>query len=445
MENQYPITPLDGRYAAKVVELSPIVSEFGLMKCRARVMIEWVCCLAGHSDIPFNETVSNQCAVDFSDADFKAIKALEEKTNHDVKAVEYWLRTKLPKSAWPWIHFGCTSEDVNNMAYALMLKEVGSVIDDFLEQVITTLNDMAINWADQPMLSRTHGQPATPTTVGHEFAVFAHRLERVAKNLGKVTVMGKWSGATGNFAAHTIALPDVDWLSMSGDFVESFDVEWNPMTTQIESHDYMISLLNGLGHLSGIMDDLCSDLWGYVSIEYFGQKVVATETGSSTMPGKVNPIDLENARTNFRMARGVGQTMAQYLPVSTWQRDLSDSTLQRNFGPVFGYFLLGLKGLQKGLNKLVLRLDRIEADLVANPSVLGEAIQTLMRRHGDVDAYEKLKDFQRGKELTLRDFREFITRLGIPDEDVDRLIALEPRDYVGLSAALVQHYIPYKA
>lgn len=440
--SRHAVSPLDGRYADKVNELTPIVSEFGLMKYRVITMASWVIFLEKQGVVEYNYDVTRaleKVMESFSDQDFERIKELERTTNHDVKAVEYFLREKLDVSVWPWIHFACTSEDVNNVAYAFMLADTLDVCQTALNEVIADLVSKAHDWRETPMLSRTHGQPATPTTVGKEMAVFVHRLNLILQRLRAVPATAKWSGATGNFAAHVVAFPKIDWQMTSMAFIESLGFTWNPLTTQIESHDMMSAVLNDIGQICGVLVDLCSDEWGYISIEYQGQKVVKTETGSSTMPGKVNPIDFENARSNFKMARGMARTIAEELPVSTWQRDLSDSTIQRNLGSVFAYYLLALKNLKRGLGKVVLREDVLRRELNRHPEVLGEAIQTVLRKHGHADAYEQLKDLLRGNRITLRELRGFVEKLDIPAGDKARLLALRPADYVGLSADLVDH------
>jgi adenylosuccinate lyase len=438
---QYPISALDGRYAKQVAKLAPIMSESGLMAFRLKVMSMWLIFLREKQIIPVDcsDVHSLENAGFESDDAYKRIKELEDTTNHDVKAVEYYMREKLPGALWPWIHFACTSEDVNNAAYALMLQKANEVLEEAEDSVLQVLKEMATTWASVPMLSRTHGQPATPTTMGKEIAVFAHRLSRILERKCSIEGVAKWNGATGNYAAHAFALPDLDWIELSRTFVSDYvESNWNPLTTQIESHDDLAALLGEMGHVSSVMIDLCTDIWGYISNEYLGLKFKKTETGSSTMPGKVNPIDFENARGQFVMARGVGRTLADALPISTWQRDLTDSTLQRNLGTVYGHYLAGLTSLNRGLQKLEIRSDVLQADLERHPEVLGEAIQTVLRKHGDSGAYEKLKDVLRGNKVTLEEIRGFIRKLSIPDEDKTRLLALTPETYIGVSAQLVE-------
>jgi adenylosuccinate lyase len=438
----YPISALDGRYAKQVASLAPIMSEFGLMRFRLRVMSEWVIYLT-HANIATHgvsvDVILQDAIRNFDDASYGKIKEIEATTNHDVKAVEHFMRTLLPEAVWPWIHFACTSEDVNNVAYALMLREAGKICDAELDAFIQSLSEMASQWRSIPMLSRTHGQPATPTTVGKEFAVFVYRVKLLQEGMQTVKITAKWNGATGNFAAHHAVSPEIDWVNESKEFIETFGFRWNPLTTQIESHDTMATILNGMGQICTVMVDLTNDFWGYISNDYFGLKVVKTETGSSTMPGKVNPIDFENARGNFKMARGVGRLLSEELPISMWQRDLTDSTLQRNLGSVFGYYLVALKSLKRGLSKLEIREDVLRADLERHPEVLGEAIQTMLRKHCNENAYELLKDLLRGNKVSAEDLRLFILKLEIPQEDKMRLLELTPATYVGLSAELLQY------
>ncbi len=435
----HPITALDGRYQSKVAELSEITSEFGLMKYRVQVEVAWLNFLKQEGIVPTDIAVPDllQLVTDFSGEHFEAIKELEATTNHDVKAVEYFIQQHCDEAVWPWIHFACTSEDINNLSYALMLKEARVVVSKSTASILEDLQAKAIEHKATPMLSRTHGQPATPTTIGKELAVFHYRLKQAEETLSAVPVIGKLNGATGNFAAHSVAFPGTDWIDLSERFVTSLGVAYNPLTTQIESHDNQAALLDAYARECTILSDLCSDVWGYISIGYFGQKVVEGEVGSSTMPHKVNPIDFENARGNFKLARGIARTLADELPISTWQRDLSDSTLQRNFGLVFGHFLLGLKSLEKGLSKIELRAEVLKADLETNPEVLTEAIQTVLRKNGHTDAYEQLKSLSRGKRVTLEEIRTFIQDLDVTDEDKANLLELTPATYVGKSVDLV--------
>ncbi len=437
------LSPLDDRYASKVAELEPIFSEAGLCRARTRVEIEWLIFL-GDKKIapPVDAKKLRRIADKFSPKDFLAIKKIEAQTNHDVKAVELFLRKQVSKKVWPWIHFGCTSEDINNTAYSLMLREGQKLLTQEFGTVLRDLGKKAKTWKSVAMLARTHGQTATPTTMGKEIAVFFHRLKMMAGTFRMIPVYGKFSGATGNFAAHTAAFPKVDWIKYSQEFVEKrLGLTWNPLTTQIEPHDGQALLLNQLSQGGAILIDLCRDIWGYVSLGYFGQKVIKGEVGSSTMPHKVNPIDFENAEGNFKLARGIARTLADELPVSRWQRDLTDSTLQRNLGLVFGHFLLGLKSLEKGLAKLELHQKIIKEDLIKSPEVLTEAVQTVLRAHGVADAYDQLKKFSRGQALTLNQIHEFIDKTKLPKAEKESLKKLTPETYVGLSVKLVDKFV----
>lgn len=441
---QHPISALDGRYSSKVTGLSEVCSEYGLMKYRVQVEVAWLLFLSKEGIVPSDIKLPDlqKIADDFSDEDFVAIKEIEKTTNHDVKAVEYFLQKHTKEDVWPWIHFACTSEDINNISYALMLREARSVIISILNKdVVSNLTTNSKDWKNESMLSRTHGQPATPSTMGKEFAVYTHRLVKIIESLESVPVSAKINGATGNYAAHAVAFPESDWISLSEKFITSLGLDWKPLTTQIESHDNQSALLNELSRLCTVLSDLCTDVWGYISIGYFGQKLVDGEVGSSTMPHKVNPIDFENARGNFKLTRGIARTLSDELPISMWQRDLSDSTLQRNFGLVFGHFLLGIKSLEKGLSKIELKTEVLKKDLDDNPEVLTEAIQTVLRKNGHVDAYEQLKALSRGKRVSLEEIQEFIKTLKITEEDKEILLKLTPATYTGKSGELVEKYI----
>jgi len=440
------LSPLDGRYAAKVEALTPIFSEFGLVRYRTQVEIEWLVFLSEKNIAP---SLSSQQIValrnvyqDFSDKSFQAIKNIEKTTNHDVKAVEVFLQSHTEKRFHPFIHFGCTSEDINSTSYALMLKEgTENICQYFQKQILGDLRDKALAWKSIPMLSRTHGQTATPTTLGKEIAVFYKRLNDI---LVKHTIVfsAKFSGATGNWAAHMAAFPDKDWRVLSEEFVtERLKITWNGLTTQIEPHDEQAKLMYKFSRTATVMIDMCRDIWGYISLGYFGQKVVKGEVGSSTMPHKVNPIDFENAEGNLKLARGIARTLADELPVSRWQRDLTDSTLQRNFGLVFGHFFLALTSLAKGLGKLEVRPTKIAKDLRNAPEVITEAVQTVMRANGHADAYDQLKNFSRGQVLTLDQIHEFIDQIDINETDKKRLKKLTPETYIGLSKTLVDHFL----
>jgi adenylosuccinate lyase len=379
----------------------------------------------------------------FSDADAERIKDIEAETNHDVKAIEYWLRDKLGSEAdaraLEFVHFACTSEDINNLAYALMIAESREkVMLPKLDEVVEALRALARKHAALPMLSRTHGQPATPTTLGKEMANVAHRLARARERIAAVSVLGKINGAVGNYNAHMTAYPDFDWERFCKRFVERLGLEFNPYTTQIEPHDWLAELLDAYARANSILLDLDRDLWGYISLGYFRQKVKAGEVGSSTMPHKVNPIDFENSEGNIGIANALLRHLADKLPVSRWQRDLSDSTAQRNIGTALGHTLLAYSACLRGLAKLEVDPARLEADLEQNWEVLAEAVQQVMRRHGVPDAYEKLKAMSRGKRLEREALAEFVKSLPIPAEAKKRLLALTPAKYTGLAADLAK-------
>lgn len=441
-----PLSPLDGRYAGKIATLMPIFSEFGLMKYRTIVEVKWLLFLSDQKIAPEIDPVVRigleALCENFTDAEFQQIKDIEATTNHDVKAVEYFLRELVPKPLWSWIHFACTSEDINNTAYALMLKEGKEVIVTAMETLQGDLKNKALDWKGVPMLCRTHGQTATPSTMGKEWAVFWYRTQEILKTIKATPVSAKINGATGTYSAHFTAFPETDWIALSRDFVENhLELTWNPLTTQIEPHDKQAALLNRLGVASSIYIDLCRDVWSYISLGFFGQKTVAGEVGSSTMPHKVNPIDFENAEGNFKLARGIGRTLADELPISRWQRDLTDSTLQRNFGLVFGHFLLATESLKKGLGKLEIKEEALLKDLQAAPEVLTEAIQTVLRAHGHHDAYEQLKAFSRGHALTQAQVIEFVEQSDLPAAEKERLRILTPETYTGLAEALVDQIV----
>ncbi|MBC8188663.1 MAG: adenylosuccinate lyase [Proteobacteria bacterium] len=447
------ISPLDGRYQRKLDDLRPIVSEFGLIKYRVQVEIRWLEALAAAphiNEIPEFSTSAIEhlqaLLADFSPKDAQEIRAIEARTNHDVKAVEYWIKDRLAghpelAAAIEFVHFACTSEDINNLAYALMLSEAREVIVvPELNRLIDELRTLAGATADQAMLSRTHGQPATPTTLGKEIANVGARLIRQRDAIARVEILGKANGAVGSYAAHVVAYPEIDWEEHTKRFVESLGLIWNPMTTQIEPHDWMAELFHGIIRANTILLDFTRDLWSYISIGYFRQKTVAGEVGSSTMPHKVNPIDFENAEGNLGLANAVLGHLAEKLPVSRWQRDLSDSTALRNVGVGIGHGVLAIHSTLRGLGKLAVDPERIESDLASTHAVLAEAVQTVMRRHGIEEPYEKLKALTRGQEITPDALQTFIVSLEIPEPDRQRLLALTPERYVGLAAELARRF-----
>jgi adenylosuccinate lyase len=444
------LSPLDGRYHSKVASLRTIFSEFGLIRRRVQVEVAWLRALSENPQIPEVHALSAQAAgfldelvETFSEQDAAEVKEIEATTNHDVKAVEYFLKSKVEGSQElsamsEFIHFGCTSEDINNLSHALMLRDGHIVLSQQFQTVSDLLIDLAHQHADQPMLSRTHGQAATPTTLGKELANVVARLRRQHGRLNEIRPLGKMNGAVGNFNAHSIAYPDVDWVQLSHDFVESLGIEWNPYTTQIEPHDYMAEYFDAMARMNQILVDFARDIWAYISLGYFKQRVIEGEVGSSTMPHKVNPIDFENAEGNFGLANALLKHLAEKLPVSRWQRDLTDSTVLRNMGVATGYTLLALVSLERGIGKLEVSPEPIEADLDGAWEVLGEAVQTVMRRYGVPEPYEKLKALTRGQRLDPEGLKTFILSLDIPHDAQQQLLALTPRDYTGRAAALAR-------
>lgn len=442
------ISPIDGRYASKVEMLRPIFSEFGLIRARVEVEVRWLQSLANHPQInevaPFSDTANtllNSIVTDFSVADAERVKKIEATTNHDVKAIEYLLKEKIAGNAElekvsEFIHFACTSEDINNLAYALMLKAGRVVLIDQITDCIAAVKQIAIDTAQQPMLSRTHGQSATPTTVGKEFANVVARMLRQKDQFEAVELLGKINGAVGNYNAHAVAYPDVNWQQVAKSFVESLGLNWNPYTIQIEPHDYIAEYFHVLARFNTILLDLDRDIWSYISLGYFRQKTVAGEVGSSTMPHKVNPIDFENSEGNIGIANALFAFLAEKLPVSRWQRDLTDSTVLRNIGVGIAHTVIAIQSTLKGLSKLQLNADALEADLQANWEVLAEPIQTVMRRYGVEKPYEKLKELTRGQRITSEQLQVFIQGLDIPAEAKAELLVLTPRSYTGYAQQL---------
>ena len=443
------LSPLDGRYANKVGELRPIFSEYGLIKSRVLVEVRWLQMLAAHPDIqevPKLSAAANafldRIVDDCSPEDAQAVKDIEKVTNHDVKAVEYFLKEQVKDQAElvavsEFIHFACTSEDINNLSYGLMLKEArDGVLLPHVDETIAAMQAMAEDMAALPMLARTHGQPASPTTMGKEWMNVVARLDRQRQQIANVEISGKINGATGNFNAHLVAYPEVDWLATSQAFVESIGLRWNPYTTQIEPHDYIAELNQATSRLNTILIDFCRDIWGYISLGFFKQRVIAGEVGSSAMPHKVNPIDFENAEGNLGLANAMLQHLAEKLPISRWQRDLTDSTVLRNLGVGCGYTLLSLASLQRGLGKLEVNGDRMLAELDQPWEVLAESIQSVMRRYALENPYEQLKALTRGKGITAERLHDFIQALDIPEDAKARLADMTPADYIGNAALM---------
>ena len=443
------LSPLDGRYAAKTDKLRPILSESGFMHHRVKVEISWLQALsqAGFAEItPFSaqaNAVLDKMAADFSETDAARIKAIEAVTNHDVKAVEYWLKEQVKDvpellAATEFIHFACTSEDINNTSHGMMLKAArDGVMLPALQNVIDKLTQIARDNAAVPMLSRTHGQTASPTTLGKEMANVVARLKRAAERIAAVQILGKMNGAVGNYNAHLSAYPGFDWATFSKNVIEQrLGLTFNPYTIQIEPHDYMAELFDAFARANTILLDLNRDIWAYISLGYFKQTTKAGEIGSSTMPHKVNPIDFENSEGNLGLANAVLKHMAEKLPVSRMQRDLTDSTVLRNIGVGLGYALLAYDSCLRGLNKLEVNRARLEQDLDANWEVLAEPVQTVMRRYGIENPYEQLKELTRGKGISKDALREFVTTLAIPQEAKDLLLAMTPANYLGIAEKL---------
>jgi len=446
------LSPLDGRYGPKIAALRPLFSEFGLMKNRVRVEIEWLKALAAApaiAEVPAFSAATirelDALAANFNEADAQAVKDIEAVTNHDVKAIEYFLKKRLAGNAEimkvsEFIHFACTSEDINNLSHALMLKGGRDhVLLPSLDKLITRLTELSHTHAELPMLAHTHGQPASPTTLGKELANTVYRLHRGRERIAAVSMLGKINGAVGNYNAHLSAYPNIDWENFAKKFVESLGIEFNPYTIQIEPHDYMAELFDAIGRVDTVLIDLNRDLWGYISMGYFKQKVKAGEVGSSTMPHKVNPIDFENSEGNLGIANALLRHLSEKLPISRWQRDLTDSTVLRNMGVALGYALLGYESCLRGLNKLEANPQRLQDDLNANWEVLAEPIQTVMRRYGIANPYEQLKELTRGKSgMTRETLATFIQGLAIPDSEKQRLLALTPQTYTGKGADLAK-------
>ncbi|MCP5325790.1 MAG: adenylosuccinate lyase [Oceanospirillaceae bacterium] len=438
------VSPVDGRYGSKTESLRGIFSEFGLIKYRVLVEVRWLQRLAQHADIQevpaFSaaaDAVLNAIVDNFSEADALRIKEIERTTNHDVKAVEYFLKEKIAGNAellavTEFIHFACTSEDINNLSHGLMLKAGrDEVIVPHMEQIADAIAKLAHAHADQPMLSRTHGQTASPTTLGKEMANVVARLRRQIKQVKQVELLGKINGAVGNYNAHLSAYPNIDWAANAQLFIEGLGLTFNPYTTQIEPHDYIAELFDAVARFNTILIDFDRDVWGYISLGYFKQKTIAGEVGSSTMPHKVNPIDFENSEGNLGLANAVLTHMAQKLPISRWQRDLTDSTVLRNMGVGFGYSLLAYQASLKGISKLEMNAVRLNEDLNNAYEVLAEPVQTVMRRFGIEQPYEKLKAFTRGKAITQQAMLDFIETLELPESVKAELRAMTPASYIG--------------
>ena len=444
------VSPIDGRYGDKVTALRPIFSEYGLLKFRVQVEVRWLQKLATCAEIrevPSFDADANayldKIVAEFSEQDAQRIKTIERTTNHDVKAVEYFLKEKVAEvpalhAVSEFIHFACTSEDINNLSHALMLNTAREeVIKPQWRKIIDAIASLSQEYRDIPLLSRTHGQPATPSTVGKEFANVAYRMERQFRQLGNVDILGKINGAVGNYNAHVVAYPEVNWHQFSEEFVTSLGIQWNPYTTQIEPHDYIAELFDCVARFNTILLDFDRDIWGYIALSHFKQKTIAGEIGSSTMPHKVNPIDFENSEGNLGLSNAVLGHLAAKLPVSRWQRDLTDSTVLRNLGVGLGYALIAYQSTLKGISKLEVNRDHLLDELDHNWEVLAEPIQTVMRRYGIEKPYEKLKELTRGKRVDAAGMQAFIDGLALPDDEKTRLKAMTPANYIGEAITLV--------
>jgi adenylosuccinate lyase len=445
------ISPVDGRYAGRTEALRPICSEYGLIHRRLIVEIRWFQALAADDGVPELPPLSVEAGdflerliAEFDIAAASRVKAIEAETNHDVKAVEYYLKERFSEvpeleAGAEFLHFACTSEDINNLAYALMIRDAHlSALAPAISRIDAALTEMAEKHAGLPMLARTHGQPASPTTLGKEIANTVQRLRRQAGKMDEQEFLGKINGAVGNYNAHVCAYPDVDWPGRARRFVESLGLGWNPYTTQIEPHDWMAELFQSLFRYNTILIDFCRDIWSYISIGYFRQRTVAGEVGSSTMPHKVNPIDFENAEGNLGVANALLDHLAAKLPVSRWQRDLTDSTVLRATGTAYGHCLVAYSSLLRGLPKLEVDSEHLAQDLEGNWEVLAEAIQTAMRRHGLENPYEQLKTLTRGRQVSAAEFAAFIDRLDMPEAERARLRALTPAAYTGIAEQLAR-------
>lgn len=447
------LSPLDGRYYQKVTALGPFFSEQALLFFRTKVEVEWLKMLSTRKDIPevraFSAeemSVLNSIEENFSEKSAERIKEIESETNHDVKAVEYFLKENLQETSLSdmveWIHFGCTSEDINNTAYALMLQQgITNVLLPAVHNIQAVLSQKSAEWKAVPLLARTHGQTASPTTMGKAWLNFAARLQRQLHILSAQEYLGKWNGATGNFNAHNCAYPEADWLDISKHFVESLGLTWQPVSDQIEPHDFIAEISHTFVRMNTILVHFARDIWGYISLGYFSQQVKKGEVGSSTMPHKVNPIDFENAEGNLGLANALFEFFAAKLPITRWQRDLTDSTVLRNLGTAFGHTLLALQSLAKGIGKLQICEEAMRADLQKNPEVLAEAVQTVMRKHGIANPYEKLKALTRGKRLEMKEYQQFVESLKIPQEAKEQLRELTPATYTGLATKIVDDFL----
>lgn len=445
------VSPIDGRYAEQTQDLRALFSEYGLMRHRTQVEVRWLQHLASHPELPeiaalsaHAQSILTALVENFSEQDARRVKNIERTTKHDIKALEYFLKEKIQgneelERLGEFFHFACTSEDINNLAYALTISQArAQALLPLMDEIVDRLTALAHGFAAQPMLSRTHGQPASPTTVGKEMAIVVHRLRRQREQLVAQPILAKMNGAVGNYNAHRAAYPGVDWIGLSSDFVTSLGLHWNPYTSQIEPHDYIAEFTQTVSRFNTVLIDFCRDMWGYISLGYFGQKTEPGEVGSSTMPHKINPIDFENAEGNLGLSNALLAHFAAKLPISRWQRDLSDSTVLRNLGVSIAHAVIAYRVCLRGLSKTQLIVEALEADLGTAWEVLAEAIQTTLKRYGAAQPYEQLKSLTQGRSVNHAELQRFIASLSIPDREKARLAAMTPRDYIGAAEELAK-------
>lgn len=448
----HAISPIDGRYSEKLKKLRSIFSEFALLKYRLKIEISWIKKLASCPKIKeislFNSNTNfilNKILKDFNENDAIKIKKIEKKINHDVKAVEYFLKKKIEKinelkNLTEFIHFACTSEDINNIAYGLILKNTRKkILLPYWKEIMNSIKHIIKKYKNHPLLSKTHGQPASTTTIGKEFSVFFYRLNRQYKQFKKIEILGKINGAVGNYNAHYCAYPDINWILLSKEFVESFDIKWNPITTQIEPHDYIAELFNCIIRFNNILINFNRDIWSYISINHFKQKLYLNEIGSSTMPHKINPIDFENSEGNLGLSNALLEHISNKLPISRWQRDLSDSTVLRNLGVSISYSVLAYQSIKKGLNKIKINKKNILRELKSNWQIISEAIQIVMRKHKIKNSYEIIKKFTQGKKINEKKIKLFIKQLNLPEKDKKFLNKITPLNYIGCAKKIINY------
>lgn len=448
------ISPIDGRYSDQLEKLKPLFSEFALLKHRLKIEISWIKKLSNCPEIKeipkFNANINSyldKIIKNFNENDAIKIKQIEKKTNHDVKAIEYFLKKKIKKNKilkniTEFIHFACTSEDINNLTYALILKKTRNhIIVPKWKKIIYKIKNIAINYKNIPFISRTHGQPASTTTIGKEFAIFFYRLNKQYKKIKKIKILGKINGSVGNYNAHVLAYPKIDWKILSKEFVKSFNINWNPLTTQIEPHDYIVELFNCIIHFNNILINFNRDIWGYISLNYFKQKLLTNEVGSSTMPHKINPIHFENSEGNLGLSNALLNHMVNKLPISRWQRDLTDSTVLRNLGVTISYSILAYQSLLCGLKRIKINKIFLSKDLNSNWQILSEAIQIIMKKNKIKNSYEKIKLITRGQKITKKKIQEIIKQLNLPNKEKQKLMSIKPENYIGDAINIINYII----